>query len=91
MEYERSPEAAVRRRVGWCGELRIQGRARDRRRRVGLRHRQLHRLGLRLGERIDLVVDGRVGVATREQPRDPADDANGEHGDLLDVLVSRRR
>lgn len=56
--------------------------------RVRQRHRKLHRLGLRLGELIDLVVDGRVGVATREQPRGPANDANGEHGD---VLVSRRR
>lgn len=41
------------------------------RRRLGPRHRQLHRLGLGLGERVGLVVD-RIPVATREQARDPA-------------------
>jgi len=52
------------------------------------RHRQLHGLGLGLVERVERVVDGGVGVATREQAHDAADDTNGEH---LDVLVCGRR
>jgi hypothetical protein len=41
------------------------------RRRLGKRHRQLHGLGLGVGERIGLVVD-RIAVATREQEADLA-------------------
>lgn len=56
-------------------------------RRLGKRHRQLHGLSLRVGERVGLFVD-RVAVATREQVADLAHDARG---DLLDVLVGGRR
>jgi len=55
------------------------------RRRLG--KRQLHGLGLGVGERVGLVVD-RIAVATLEQAADPAHDARG---DLLDVLVGGRR
>lgn len=40
------------------------------RRRLGKRHRQLHGLGLGVGERVGLVVD-RIAVATREQAACP--------------------
>ena len=55
------------------------------RRGLGKRHRQLHGLGLGLGEgeRVGLVVD-RFTVAVREQAADPGHDARG---DLLDVFI----
>ncbi len=49
---------------------------------LGKRHRQLHSLGLGIGERVGLVVD-RIAVATRQEAADLVRDARR---DLLDVL-----